>query len=191
MSNIDKARATQLKNIESKTGKSLAELTRWIKDSGMEKHGQIRDALRDEFVLGFGDATMLVHFALKSDGQSAAEASGASIEEITAGLYERKTENQRQIHDLVMKQVSQFDEFEIAPKKTYLSLRRKRQFAMLGPGTKGRVEIGLNMKGLPGTERLLEQKPGGMCQYKVFLSEPSEVDEELVDWIRQAYEASV
>ena len=38
---------------------------------------------------------------------------------------------------------------------------------MIGPATKTQVEIGLNMKGVDGTERLIEPKPGGMCQYKV------------------------
>ena len=51
---------------------------------------------------------------------------------------------------------------------------------MLGPGTKGRVELGLNMKGLPATARLAEQPAGGMCQYKVFISDVKEVDKELI-----------
>jgi hypothetical protein len=52
------------------------------------------------------------------------------------------------------------------------------------------VDVGLNMKGLPATERLLAEKPGGMCQYKVKLSSPAEVDAELVGWLRHAYESA-
>ena len=36
------------------------------------------------------------------------------------------------------------------------------------------------MKDVPGTARLEAQKPGGMCQYKVKLTAPGEVDGELV-----------
>lgn len=61
-----------------------------------------------------------------------------------------------------------------------LSLRRKRQFAMLGPASKNRVEVGLNMKGLSGTDWLVLLPPGGMCQYKVFLDSPNQVDAELL-----------
>jgi len=190
MSILDQARETQLKNIETKTGKSLDELTRIIEKSGLTKHNQIRDYIMQEFNLGYGDASMLVHFALKTDGQSAAEASGASIEEVTAQIYTGKTETQRQVHDRVMLEVKKLGTFEIAPKKAYLSLRRKRQFAMLGPASKGRVEVGLNMKGLPGTNRLIEQKPGGMCQYKVFVENPDQVDTELQGWLRQAYDSA-
>jgi hypothetical protein len=32
--------------------------------------------------------------------------------------------------------------------------------------------------------------PGGMCQYKVYLTSPKEVDKELLAWIRLAYDGS-
>jgi hypothetical protein len=86
--------------------------------------------------------------------------------------------------------IQDFGPFEIVPKKGYVSLRCKRQFAMLGPGSKGRLEVGINMKGVEGTERLITQEPGGMCQYKVFLTGLEEVDAELIGWIRQAYEGT-
>ena len=70
--------------------------------------------------------------------------------------------------------------------KTYLSLRRTRQFAMVGPATKLQVEIGLNAKQLEGGARLVAQKPDGMCQYGSI----GEVDDELVGWIRAASEAA-
>ena len=190
MSTLDKARDTQLKNIETKTGKSLAELTRQIEASGLTKHNQIRDFLMQEFKLGIGDAGMLVHYALKTDGQSAAQASGASMDEVTSQIYAGKTETQRQVHDRMMQEVEKLGPFEIAPKKGYLSLRRKRQFAMLGPASKARVELGLNLKGLPGTERLIQLPPGGMCQYKVFMSGPDELDAELLGWLRLAYDSA-
>jgi hypothetical protein len=52
------------------------------------------------------------------------------------------------------------------------------------------VEVGLNMKGVPATPRLLAVPSGGMCQYKVRLADAGEVDEELVSWVRRAYEAA-
>jgi hypothetical protein len=83
-----------------------------------------------------------------------------------------------------------FGEFETAPKKTYISLRRARQFAMIGPATNTQVEVGLNMKGISGTARLIEQKPGGMCQYKIRLSNRDEVDQELIGWLKTAYDSA-
>ncbi len=188
MSSLDKARETQLANIQKKTGKSFVELKTLIENSGLTKHGEIRQMLIDQFGLGFGDASMLVHFAQESDGQTAAQAKGVSIEGVIDEIYSGTRSPLRPIHDALMKTITGLGEFEVVPKKGYVSLRRKRQFAMIGPGTKGRVELGLNMKDIPGSERLLVQPPGGMCQYKVFLVSPDEINQELQGWLRFAYD---
>jgi predicted transport protein len=187
---LDKARITQLNNIQKKTGKTIDEIRLLISESGFQKHAEIRQMFIDRFGLGFGDATMLVHFAQQSDGQSAAEAAQASPQQILEGIYTGTKTSLRPLHEAVMNEISKLGEFSIAPKKTYLSLRRKRQFAMIGPGSKNRLEIGLNMKGIPPSERLLEQPAGGMCQYKIFLSSENEIDEELIGFIKTAYNAS-
>ena len=188
MSSLDKARDTQLRNIEVKTGKSLDQLRVLLKGSGLAKHGELRSFAMDKLGLGYGDANTLVHLALASDGQSAA--AGQSDEVVLAGIYSDKKAPLRPIHDALMVAIGRFGEFEVAPKKGYVSLRRKKQFAMIGPGSATRVDVGLNMKDVPATDRLLAEKPGGMCQYKVKLTAASEVDAELVGWIRRAYDAA-
>ena len=190
MDSLDKARVTQLTNIQKKTGKTIDEIRIIILESGLQKHAELRQMFIDRFGLGYGDATMLVHFAQQSDGQTAAEAAEATPEEILDGIYTGTKASLRPLHDAVMKEISRLGEFSIAPKKGYLSLRRKRQFAMIGPGSKNRLEVGLNMKGIPPTERLLELPAGGMCQYKLFLSSESEIDEELRGYLKTAYTTS-
>ena len=180
---IDKATATQLSNIEKRTGKTLAQLAKVIKDSGLTRHGEIVAMLKQDLGMGHGDANTLVH-ATKAP---AAAGSGDVLGEIYSG----PKEHLRPIHDALMKAISKFGPFEIAPKKGYVSLRGKKQFAMIGPATNTQVEIGLNMKGVKGGARLIEQKPGGMCQYKVRVADPKEVDDELLGWIRQAHDGAV
>jgi uncharacterized protein DUF5655/uncharacterized protein DUF4287 len=190
MSSLDKARETQLRNIETKTGKSFDELRALIAESGLTKHGEIREMLKTKLGLGHGDANALIHFALSSDGQSAAAASGLSNDDVVNEIYSGTKAHLRPIHDKFMSAIEGFGEFERVPKKGYLSLRRKKQFAMIGPATKDRVEVGLNMKGVPETSRLAAQPPGGMCQYKVKVTGPDEVDAELVAWVKQAYDSA-
>ena len=190
MDTLTRARETQLKNIQAKTGKTLAELRVLIEQSGLTKHGQIRQMLMDKLGLGYGDASMLIHFAQASDGQSAAEAAGATIEDVLAGIYTGSKAPLRPIHDRLMAPILKLGPFETVPKKGYVSLRRARQFAMIGPASKGRVEVGLNMKGVEPTARLEAQPPGSICQYKVFLTRPEEVDEELLGWIKRAYHSA-
>ena len=188
MSSVDKAVETQLANIEKRTGKSLAELTALIQNSGLTKHSEIRQMIIDKFSLGYGDANTLVHFALKSDAKHDVEARGLTHADVVDELYAGPKADLRPIHDRVMAAAQSFGEFEIAAKKTYLSLRRKRQFAMVGPAAKNRVEVGLNMKGIEPTERLILLPPGGMCQYKVHLTAADQVDAELIAWLRTAYD---
>ena len=190
MSSADQARETQLKNIQAKTGKSLDEVRSLIKKSGLTKHGEIRAMLIERLKLGYGDANSLVHYALRSDGQSAAQAGGLSIQDVLEGIYAGPKAAVRPIHEKVMQAIEKLGEYEIAPKKGYISLRRKKQFAMLAPASKGRFEVGLNMKGVDPTDRLTALPPGGMCQYKVFLTSADEVDKELLGWIKTAYDGS-
>lgn len=188
MNDLEKAVATQLANIEKRSGKTLEELAAVIKSSGLVKHGEIRDMLKRDLGLGHGDANTLTHHVLKSDGQSAA--AGQSADEVLDGLYTGPKAALRPIHDKLMTAINKFGEFEIAPKKTYVSLRRKKQFAMIGPATKTQVEVGLNVKGLSATDRLVEQPPNSMCNYKVRLSSEAEADAELIGWIKQAFESA-
>jgi hypothetical protein len=188
--NMDKAVATQLANIEKRTGKPLTDLAQIISSSGLTKHSELVAMLKREMGMGHGDANLLVHHVLKSDGQSAAEAAGADIDTIVNEIYTGTRTALRPIHDALMSAIERFGPFEIAPKKGYISLRRKKQFAMIGLATSSRVEVGLNMKEATGTARLEAQKPGGMCQFKVKVTEPSQVDAELVGWIRNAYDGA-
>ncbi len=187
MSSVDKAIESQLENIQKRSGKTLAQLYALVRKSGLTKHGEIRDLLKRELKMGHGDANQVALQYLKSTTDNPAATPTADVlDEIYAG---GKAEL-RPIHAAVMKVVTGFGPFEVAPKKGYVSLRRKKQFAMLGPGTKGRVELGLNMKGVGPTERLIEQAPGGMCQYKVYLTNAKEVDRELIGWIKIAFESA-
>ena len=183
---MDKAVATQLANIQKKTGKTLAELTALVRSSGLTKHGEIRDMLKRDLGLGHGDANTLVHTTLASDGASAA--AGKSANQVLDEIYSGPKAAQRPIHERLMAGIGAFGEFEVAPKKGYVSLRRRKQFAMLGPATNTRFEVGLNLKDEAGTTRLEAQPPKGMCTHKVKLTDVAQVDAELLGWIRRAYE---
>jgi len=105
-------------------------------------------------------------------------------------LYTGAKANLRPIHDRLMAEIAQLGASEIAPKKGYLSLRRKKQFAMIGPATNTHVEVGLNMKGLDATARLAEMPSGAMCNYKVKVADVADVDAELIARIKRAYESA-
>ena len=190
MNVVDKATETQIQNIQTRTGKTLDELYARIRESGLSKHGEIREMLKRDLNMGYGDANALAGAFLKSVGQGAAPAAEVATEDVVGAIYAGAKGDLRPIHEKLMTAIAALGPFEIAPKKAYVSLRRKKQFATIGPATKTRVDVGLNMKGVPATERLIELPPGGMCQYRVSLTEVSEVDQELMAWVRSAYEGA-
>jgi len=186
VSDVAKALATQLANIEKRTGRSLAELAKFVEASGLEKHGELVAMLKKDLGMGHGDANTLVHH-VKSAGTPgpAAASPDAALEAIYAGPKAAL----RQIHEALMKEIGKFGDFEIAPKKTYVSLRRSKQFAIVQPATRTRVDLGLNLKGADPTERLEGGDVfGGMCTHRVRLESPADVDAQVMSWLRQAYD---
>ena len=190
MSSIERAKATQLANIQKKTGKSLEELTQLIQSSGLSKHGEIRSMLTEKLGLSYGDAHNLALYALRKDAQLVAKEKGLSSLQVLDEIYTGPKAGLRSIHDKLMQAIEQFGQFEITPKKGYVSLRRKRQFAMLGPATNTRFELGINIKQLDDDERLIAQPAGSMCNYKIRLTSPDQVDQEVIDWVRMAFDAA-
>lgn len=180
---VDKALAMQLANLEKRSGKSLSELAAIVAGSGLTKHGELVAMLKADIGLGHGDANTLVH-VLK---QSAAPAPTAGNDPLDA-IYEGARAPLRTVHDRLMAGITAFGPFEIAPKKGYVSLRRKKQFAMLGPGTKTLLEIGLNSKRDALGAGFARLPAGGMCQFKRRIAGPAEVDAALLAAIRIAFD---
>jgi Domain of unknown function (DUF5655)/Domain of unknown function (DUF4287) len=184
MADPEAAIATQLRNIEIKTGKTFAQLCELIAGSGLTKVGEQRAMLMKELQLGYGDANTV---ALRA---KLAAAPAAEDADPLDAIYSGPKASLRKIHERLHAAISKFGPFEVAPKKAYVSLRRKKQFAIIGPATRDQVELGLNAKSLPTASRLKALAPGGMCQYSVRLSAAGEVDAELLRWVRAAYDAA-
>jgi hypothetical protein len=135
--------------------------------------------------LGYGDANTLALCA-KENAKNVGATSDDPLDEIYIG----SKAHLRPLHERVMRAIAKIGPHEQAPKKTYISLRRKKQFAMLGPATKDALELGLNAKQLVPTNRLKALPPGRMCQYSVRLSSVAEIDAELLIWVHAAYDAA-
>ena len=185
MADPQAARANQLRNIEAKTGQTFAQLCTLITASGLAKVGEQRTMLMQTLGLSYGDANTLALMA-----KDAAQAPPPAGADPLDAIYSGAKAGLRPLHDQLMAEISQLGAFELAPKKSYVSLRRKKQFAMLGPANKDQLELGLNHKALPPSPRLKTQPPASMCQYTVRLGQPAEIDAELLAWVRSAFDAA-
>ncbi len=190
------ATLTQLKNIQSRTGKTIAELHAAVAASGLAKHGERRSWLMEQFKLGYGDANAVCNFigkplpALDGPATLPAAAAGDAAGDPLDAIYTGAKAPLRALHDAVLQAASALGPFEAAPKKAYVSLRRKKQFAMVGPATKDSIEIGLNAKDLAAHPRLKLLPPGGMCQASTRIGSAAEIDVVLKGWLKQAYDAA-
>jgi hypothetical protein len=197
MADPQAATRTQLRNIQTKTGKTLADLHAAVADTGLVKTGERRTWLMANFKLGYGDANAVALFMGKplpdlGDLPTAASTAAAAPAEGDAldALYTGAKAPLRPLHDAVMKAVAALGPCEQAPKKGYVSLRRKKQFAMVGPATKDSVEIGFNAKDLAPHARLKLLPPGGMCQATTRIGSLADVDSVLKGWLKKAYDAA-
>ena len=108
MGSLDKAVATQLANIEKKTGKSLAALGKAIAGSGKSKHGEVRAWLIDTYGLGYGDANALAGVTLKGLPAVAVAVDAAGGDAVLDGIYKDKKAHQRPIHEALMAGIAYF-----------------------------------------------------------------------------------
>ncbi len=129
----DAALATQLRNTEARTGKTLAKLRALLDASGLVKHSEKRSHLMQALGLGYGYANIVVHLAAARPAAAAGDPPAAIHTGPKAVL--------RPLHDQFIEATGQFGAFETEPEKTYVSLRRGKQLAMIGQATKRQIEM--------------------------------------------------
>ncbi len=181
---IDKAFATQIANIEKSTGKKLADWIAIVNKSGLEKHGELVSFLKEKHGFTHGNANTIVHYAKQSHAGSA-----ENSDDLVAEQYKGK-ETLRLWYDKLMIEIKKFGkDIEISPKKAYVSLRRKKQFAIIQPSTKDRLDVGLNIKGVaPSGNVIASGSWNDMCTHRIKVEEEKMINKDLVEWIKKAYE---
>lgn len=164
-----------------KTGKPLEHWIKIVKHSKIEKHLDIINYLKVEHGFSYGFANFVALKAKKSDAASINDSDLLSIQ------YRGK-EHLKPIYDKLLSKILTFGkDIQIAPKKAYVSLVRKKQFATLNPATKTRFEIGIILKGEKPKGKLELEKPNSMCSHKISIASIDEVDKELFERLMCAY----
>lgn len=178
--------ASVISNLAEKTGKSLNEWLKIVHSSKLAKHGQIVSFLKAEHDVTHGYANTIAHKALEP-------ASGApDSNELIDSQYAGAKAGLRPIYEKLIEVVREFgSDVEVSPKKAYVSLRRSKQFAIFQPSTAARFDVGVNIKGVPPAGRLEASGSfNAMVSHRVRVSDPAEIDSELIEWLRRAYDAA-
>ena len=175
------------KGLLEKTGKSLEDWIKIVKSTELQKYGEIMAYLKSEHEFTHGFANFVTLKANKSDAGS------FDGDQLIIDQYAKGKEHLKPIYDLLRKKISAFgDDIDFVPKKASVSCVRKKQFALIQPSTKTRLDLGLKYKNKAHEGRLETSGPfGAMCTHRVQLTKVSQVDKELIDWIKEAYEGAV
>lgn len=171
--------ATMMANIPEKTGAPLSEWIEIIAKSGLEKHGAILKLLKEEHGVTHGFANLIA---------AKARETGEEVD-LVAAQYAGPKESLRPLYEDIVKFAQSLgSDVEIAPKKTSVSLRRKKQFALITPATKTRIDLGVALKGEEPTARL--ETYNAMCSHRIRLEAVSDFDDDAKGWVKDAYSRS-
>lgn len=179
--------ATMVSNLESNTGKKMAEWINIVKGSGIDGHRDRINFLKSEHGLTYGFANLVVHYAKGSAG-----AEKPAEKDLVSAQYAGAKAGLKPVYNKLIAAIVEFgDDVEIAPKKSYVSLRRKKQFALLQPSTRTRLDVGINLKGIE-PQGLLEASGSfnSMCSHRIRLQTVDDVSADVIDWLRKAWEAA-
>lgn len=179
---------TMINNLKAKTGKSLPEWLKVLKSESFEKHGQIMKFLKGEHGVTHGFANLIATGFLR--GSDSLVPSRDESDDLVSAQYSDAKAELKPIYDAIIAAVKKFGgDVVVSPKKAYVSLRRNKQFAIVQPTTKTRVDVGINLKEVEAEGRL--EKAGSfnsMVSHRVKIGEKKEVNAELKKWLKLAYE---
>ena len=179
MPTVEEGIQSQLRNIEKTYGQTIDELVSKVAASGLTKHTDVVAMLKQRYGMSHGAAHRVSLVARDRVAQS----SSGGIDRLTPMLKEVYVQLLRRIGTLG-------DDIEQAPKKGYVSLRRRKQFAMLQPGAKW-INLGLILPQHQSTARLEPASTwNALFTHRVRLTTTTEIDDELESLLREAYVAA-
>jgi hypothetical protein len=179
MTKVDEGLKSQVRNIEAKYGRPIGAWADLIRASGKTKHSDVVDLLKSKYGMTHGSAHRVALISRESIAAGSEPANADHGADPADRLYVGKKSELRPIHDRLI---------ELAPKKGYLSLRRKKQFAMIQPAAT-RVDVGIILKGEPTAARLESAATfNALFTHRVRVGSVEEIDQQLVGWLRRAYD---
>ncbi len=178
--------AAMLANLKDKTGKTVAQWMKIIKSSKLAKHGEIVKFLKADHGVTHGFANMIAHEYLNAGKKS------ESTDDLVDKQYSGAKADLRPIYDAIIAAVQKLgNDVEVAPKKAYVSLRRNKQFALIQPSTKDRIDVGINLKGVKPSGKLESSGSfNAMVSHRVKITNKKDVNADLKKWLKAAYEAA-
>lgn len=178
-----------IRNLPAKTGKTLAQWVELVKREGPADRKARVAWLKEVHKLGHVQASVVVEEAERPAGYVP-----PTPEALVDAQYSGPKAALRPIYEALLEAVAALGpEAVVDPRQTYVTLRRRRQFAVIQPTTRTRVDLFLVLPGVAYGGRL---QPSGKeaddrLTHKVALTAPSQVDDEVRAWLAAAFAQDV
>ena len=134
----------------------------------------------------------MVTDSTKAEGRSIA-AEYADEEALLGAMYCGEKAGLRPLYDELAK-VSRAlgSDIELTVCKTYVGIRRGRQFAIIKPAAHARIDLGLRLPGAKTGGRLLKAGPMGndRMTHRIAIASKKDIDAELKRWLKAASNAT-
>jgi hypothetical protein len=178
-----------LDNIKAKTGKTPDDFQKLAAEKGLlkpgVKTGQIVQWLKSDFELGHGHAMAIAGILTRPGSPK------PTAEDRLDQLFSGNKAHWKKPCEEFLTQIRRFgSDVDTKPNETYVNLLRgTTKFAILQVSTADRVDIGIKLKGLAIGGRLEASGSwNAMVTHRVKIHEPSELDSELLSWLKLAYD---
>jgi Family of unknown function (DUF5990)/Domain of unknown function (DUF5655) len=171
--------------LESRTGQDVAAWNERVAAAGPADESSLREWLSAEGVTGYPQSLLV----WERFGYPEFLLAGA--EQLIAGQYQDRPQL-RPILDAVLAAVPDLGQVTVRVRSTLVSLvSPRRTFAIVQATTKSRVDLGLRLEGQRPEGRLLAARNLGAATVRIGLTAPEQVDEEVLGWLRRAFEENV
>lgn len=171
--------------VKAKTGKGPAEFAALAAEKGLSKHGEVVAWLKADFALGHGHATAIAAAVLKPDAFT------APAEDKLTALFSGKKAGWRAAAERVVAHLQALGG-ETGVNETYINLLRgKKKVGIVQPSSGDRLDVGLKLKGTEPTGRLEAARSWNtMVTHRVKVTDEAQVDDELLAWVKAAFDAA-
>jgi hypothetical protein len=184
-----------LANVAKTTGKTLDEWTHLIKNSGPADDKACYEWLKKEHKVGGTTAWMVAQHAFGKNSEDTDPAAYLhNAPQWVEAMYVGVKSALRPIHDALIKLgQSMGSDVKICPCQTVVPLYRNHVIAQIKPTTNTRIDFGLALKGAKKKppKRLIDTgglQKGDRITHRFPITSVDEIDDQVKEWLRIAYE---
>jgi hypothetical protein len=182
-----------IRDLPTKTGRSLDEWVAFVKTSGPPTEKERREWLKKEHNFGTNSARCIAERAdAEGTDFDSPEAYLEAAETWVDAMFAGPRAGLRPIYDRLLKTVlSLSKDVKACPGKTAVALYRNHVFANIKVATNTRIDLGLALKNMRTPKRLIDtggyEKKDRITR-RIEIKSSADVDDELKKWLTKAYD---